>query len=170
MPRAANAFGSTCTRTAYFWAPKTRTCATPVRLEMRCASSVSAYSSTADSGRLAELSARNSTGESAGLTLRNEGGVVISAGSRRAAVLIADCTSSAAPSMSRSRSNWSVIRVEPSPLLEVIEPIPAMVANWRSSGVATDAAMVSGLAPGRLAVTWIVGKSTRGSAATGSRR
>ena len=28
-------------------------------------------------------------------------------------------------------------------------------------------AMVSGLAPGRLALTWMVGKSTCGSAATG---
>ena len=44
-----------------------------------------------------------------------------------------------------------------------------MVANCCSSGVATDEAMVSGLAPGRLAVTLIVGKSTFGSAATGSR-
>ena len=44
-----------------------------------------------------------------------------------------------------------------------------MVANCCSSGVATDEAMVSGLAPGRLAVTLIVGKSTLGSAATGSR-
>ena len=96
--------------------------------------------------------------------------MVISVGSRRAAVLIADWTSSAAPSMSRLRSNWSVIRVSPSPLIEVIEVMPAMVANWRSSGVATEAAMVSGLAPGRLAVTWMVGKSTRGRAATGSSR
>ena len=30
--------------------------------------------------------------------------------------------------------------------------------------------MVSGLAPGRLAETWIVGKSTLGRAATGSKR
>ena len=30
--------------------------------------------------------------------------------------------------------------------------------------------MVSGLAPGKVAVTWMVGKSTRGSAATASSR
>ena len=42
-----------------------------------------------------------------------------------------------------------------------------MVENWRSSGVATDDAMVSGLAPGRVAFTWMVGKSTFGRSLTG---
>jgi len=41
--------------------------------------------------------------------------------------------------------------------------MPAMVENWPSSGVATDDAMVSALAPGRLADTWMVGKSTFGN-------
>ena len=36
----------------------------------------------------------------------------------------------------------------PSALTEVIESMPAMVESWRSSGVATEEAMVSGLAPG----------------------
>ena len=45
---------------------------------------------------------------------------------------------------------------------------PAIWPNWRSSGVATVAAMVSGLAPGTVALTWMVGKSTCGSGATGS--
>src|SRR5262249_24076164 len=44
---------------------------------------------------------------------------------------------------------------------------PAMRPNWRSSGVATAEAIVSGLAPGRLAETWIVGNSTCGSGETG---
>jgi hypothetical protein len=43
-----------------------------------------------------------------------------------------------------------------------------MRLNWRSSGVATAEAMVSGLAPGRFADTCIVGKSTCGSGETGS--
>ena len=43
-----------------------------------------------------------------------------------------------------------------------------MAANCCSSGVATEVAMVSGLAPGRVAQTVMVGKSTSGSAATGS--
>ncbi|MFK4603766.1 hypothetical protein ABIF57_003218 [Bradyrhizobium diazoefficiens] len=47
--------------------------------------------------------------------------------------------------------------------------MPGIWANWRSSGCATDEAMVSGLPPGRLAVIWMVGKSTCGSGATGSR-
>ncbi len=50
-----------------------------------------------------------------------------------------------------------VIEVLPSELEEFIESMPAMVENWRSSGVATDAAMVSGLAPGSAAFTWMVG-------------
>ena len=40
--------------------------------------------------------------------------------------------------------------------------------NWRSSGAVTSEAMVSGLAPGSWVVTWMVGKSTCGSADTGS--
>ena len=45
-----------------------------------------------------------------------------------------------------------------------------MVENWFSSGVATADAMVSGLAPGRLAVISSVGKSTFGRSLTGSAR
>src|SRR6185369_17746906 len=63
-----------------------------------------------------------------------------------------------------------VMLVEPIPLLDVMESMPAMVANWRSSVVATDAAMVSGLAPGRPAETWMVGKSTFGRSLTGNER
>ena len=47
--------------------------------------------------------------------------------------------------------------VLPSALEEVISVTPAMWLNWRSSGVATDEAMMSGLAPGRLADTEMVG-------------
>ena len=48
-----------------------------------------------------------------------------------------------------TRSNWSVICVEPRAFVEFIDVSPAMVENCRSSGVATDEAIVSGLAPGR---------------------
>ena len=85
------------------------------------------------------------------------------------AALIAVCTSVAAPSMARFRSNCRVIEVVPSPLVEFIEARPGIAANCCSSGVATDEAMVSGLAPGRVADTVMVGKSTLGSAATGNR-
>ncbi len=55
-------------------------------------------------------------------------------------------------------------------LIEAIEVMPAIVASCRSIGVATEAAIVSGLAPGNVIEIWMVGKSTRGSAATASRR
>ena len=58
----------------------------------------------------------------------------------------------------------------PSELEEVISVTPAIWPNCRSSGVATDDAMISALAPGRLAPTEIVGKSTCGSGETGSTR
>ena len=62
-----------------------------------------------------------------------------------------------------------VIEAEPSELVEVICVMPGICASWRSSGWATEEAMVSGLPPGSDAETWMVGKSTCGSGATGSR-
>ncbi len=53
---------------------------------------------------------------------------------------------------------------------EVIESIAGIVENCFSSGVATAEAIVSADAPGSVALTEIVGKSTLGSAATGSER
>src|SRR3954452_10542863 len=103
------------------------------------------YSSTVDIGSVGELRLMNRTGESPGLTLRKNGGVVISTGSRRCATASAVCTSSEAPSILRLRSNWIVICVEPSDDEEVIDEMPEMVESWRSIGDATDAAIVSGL-------------------------
>jgi hypothetical protein len=85
------------------------------------------------------------------------GGVGMSRGRSRDARAIAACTSCAALSMSRLRANCSVICVEPWPLCDVMESMPAIVENCFSSTVATAEAMVSGLAPGRLAETWRVG-------------
>src|SRR5271157_3176672 len=48
--------------------------------------------------------------------------------------------------------------------------MPAILPNWRSRGVATEEAMISGLAPGRPAPTETVGKSTWGSGETGNSR
>src|SRR5689334_9738199 len=136
-------------------------------MEMFCARVVSAASSTCDRASAGELRARYRMGWSAGFTLRNEGGVGISGGSWAAAWVMADCTSRAAPSRLRLRSNWMVTLVCPSELVEVIELMPAMVENCFSSGVATEEAMVSGLAPGTEALTWMVGKSTLGKSLTG---
>ena len=47
--------------------------------------------------------------------------------------------------------------VEPVELREVIESRPAMPVNWRSSTLATADDMVFGSAPGRLALTLMVG-------------
>ena len=58
-----------------------------------------------ESGSVGDRAAMNRTGKSDGLTLRKLGGVVISIGSRRCAMVSAVCTSSAAASMLRSRSN-----------------------------------------------------------------
>ena len=81
---------------------------------------------------------------------------------------MAPCTSTAAPSRLRLSANSSVICVEPSELTDVICSRPEIVENWFSSGVATDAPIVSGLAPGSCAVTSSVGKSTFGRSLTGS--
>ena len=67
---------------------------------------------------------------------------------------MATCTSCAAASMSRSRSNCSVMDVLPVLFVELIDETPAMAENCFSSGVAMADAIVSGLAPGRLALTW----------------
>ena len=92
------------------------------------------------------------------------------AGSWRAVAAIAEFTSWAAASMSRSSANCSVMRVVPWLDTELISSMPGMVENCFSSGVATAEAMVSGLAPGSSALTWMVGKSTFGSVDTGNRR
>ncbi len=47
--------------------------------------------------------------------------------------------------------------------------MPGIALNCTSSGVATEDAMVSGLAPGSCAVTRMVGNSASGNGATGSR-
>ena len=60
--------------------------------------------------------------------------------------------------------------VVPKKLADVISVTPAIRPNWRSSGVATDDAIISGLAPGKLAPTEIVGKSICGRADTGRAR
>src|SRR5262245_32484228 len=109
-------------------------------------------------------------GWSAGLTFVKVGGVGRPGGNKREAWVMAACTPTAAPSRPQFSANSSVICDEPSELTEVIDSSPAIMENWFSSGVATDDPIVSGLAPGRLAVTSSVGKSTFGRSLTGSER
>src|SRR6266480_3689562 len=146
------------------------TWATPGICDNVCPMVISPYSWTADNGSVADPNTTNSTGKSAGFTLRKLGGIVISIGSRRCAIVSAVWTSSAAASMLRLRSNWIVITLVPCDELDDIDEIPAMVDSWRSMMPATEAAMVSALAPGKVAVTAMVGKSTLGSAETGNSR
>ena len=53
-------------------------------------------------------------------------------------------------------------------LAEVISATPAMWPSWRSSGAATDEAIISGLAPGNAPCTEMVGISTCGNGDTGN--
>src|SRR5260370_21261044 len=96
-------------------------------------------------------------GWSAGFTVWCEGGVGSSGGSGDRVLAIIDCTSCAAASMLRSSVNCSVMLVLPRALEDVMESTPAIVENCFSSGNATADAMVSGLAPGSDAFTWMVG-------------
>ena len=93
------------------------------------------------------------TGASAGLTLRYDGGMVISIGKRFCARNKAACTSTAALSMSRLLLNSSVTLVLPNTLVELMTLIPSMVENSFSKGRATADAIFSGLAPGKVALT-----------------
>src|ERR1700722_18388569 len=108
-------------------------------------------------------------GASAGFTFRYVGLLGRLVGRYPRAALMAASTSRAAALMSRFNSNCSVMPVPPNVLVEVISVIAAIRPNWRSRGVATDDAMVSGLAPGRFACTLMVGKSTCGKGDTGSK-
>jgi hypothetical protein len=117
-----------------------------------------------------EVSASAITGACDGFTLRCCGSPGMPLGSWLRAVLIAACTSRAASFMLRSRSKLSWMRALPCELAEFMSTRPGIVPSARSSGAVTFAAMLSGLAPGRLALTSIEGESTCGSGATGSRR
>jgi hypothetical protein len=170
MSYLASVMGLSSTRTAGSEAPPTKTCPTPSIWASFCWRIVEATSYIRPVSTVAEVSAMIMIGASAGFTLRYVGLMGRFDGSWPAAALIADWTSRAAPLMSRARSNCRATLVEPRKLAEVISVTAAIRPNWRSSGVATAEAMVSGLAPGSDAETWMVGKSTWGSGATGSSR
>src|SRR6267154_2455072 len=121
-------------------------------------------------GRVAELTPIKTIGMSAALLLRNDGGLGMPGGSSGVAALIAVTTSTDAPSMLRFKSNCSEMEVEPIERTDVMESSPEIAVNCRSSGVATAEAMVDGDAPGRLALTLMVGKSTVGRSETGRAR
>ena len=166
-PIDASATGLTRMRIAGCSAPLTETSATPSTCDSRCATTVSAASYITLGCTVCEVIARIMIGVADGLDLRNDGRDGRSLGRSVSAALIAACTSRAAPSMSRLRSNCTVMRVSPSDERDVISVTPGISPSRRSSGAATVCAMVSGSAPGRLALTLMVGKSTVGMLATG---
>src|SRR3979411_753864 len=98
---------------------------------------ISPYSLTAHTGSVHEPSTTNNPGKSAGFTLRKLGGIVISIGSRRWAIVSAVCTSSAAASMLRLRSNWIVMTLVPCEELDDIEEVPAVGDTCRPLTQAT---------------------------------
>src|SRR5215831_529173 len=107
-------------------------------------------------------------GVSAELTFRKIGGFGRFFDNCPAAALIAAWMSWAAASILRLRSNCTMMLAKPRALVDVIWVTPEICANWRSNGVETEDAIVSGLAPGRVAETRMVGKSTWGSWEIGS--
>ncbi len=118
-------------------------------------------------GRVFEVSARMRIAQALALDLRKLGRFGRSPGRSATAALRAAWTSRAALSILREMSNWIEIELVPSELVEVSSTTPGISPRRRSSGAATVAAMVEGSAPGRFAVTWMVGYSMLGNAATG---
>src|ERR1700728_3377093 len=70
--------------------------------------------------------------------------------------------------MLRFVPNCRLMRAEPSELDDVISVTSTIWLRWRSSGLATVVATSTGLAPGKVACTEMVGISTSGSGETGS--
>ena len=136
-------------------------------VEMLGESRFSANAFRSDRFTEGELMRTTRTGVSAGLTLRYDGGIVISMGKRFCALNKAAWTSTAALSISRSLLNSSVMLVLPKKFVELMTLMPSIVENSFSSGKATEAAIFSGDAPGSEALTEIIGELKLGSAATG---
>ena len=118
-PLVTSFAGSICTRIDGFCSPPMVTWDTPEIWLICCAIFTSALSSTTVRGRRSEVADNSMMGESAGLTFLQVGGVGRFLGNWPEAALMAACTSLAAPSMLRSRSNWIVIALEPSDEVEV---------------------------------------------------
>src|ERR1700739_3261434 len=107
------------------------TCATPEIWLICWASWASTASLTVGSGKVSDGADRNRIGEYAGLTLREGGGEGRFFGNWPLAALMAPCTSLAAPSMLRLRSNWMVTAALPRELGGVLCGVAGVCANWR---------------------------------------
>ena len=162
MPLAAIFSGSTSIRTARFCCPPISTCATPGSAK----SAATARSRHSHRGRSAaspsDCAARIMIGASDGFTFRYVGGPGMVFGNWPLAS--PEWPPGCRPPRHRCcgpRSNCTVTLVVPRMLDDVSCDTPGIWAIWVSSGCATVAAMVSGLAPGNCPVTTMVGKSTQ---------
>src|ERR1700756_3168412 len=90
---------------------------------------------------------------SEGLRFSNVGGCGRFLGRSASAELIAVCTSTAAESTLRDRSNSTVIELAPRELVDEIDTTPGRNASALSRGEVTEAATVSALAPGSVVDT-----------------
>jgi len=169
IPRVASAFGSSWMRTAYFCEPNTWTCATPLIVEIRCARLFLGVIVN-DGERLRFRRQRKVHDRQVGridLPLRRRRRqrrreLARRRGDRRLHVLGSSVDVALERKLDRDRCRAVVDTTSSNRCRDGGELL--------FSGVATDDAIVSGLAPGRLACTWIVGKSTFGSALTGNKR
>ena len=168
IPYLNRACGFSSTRTAGSELPPTLTFPTPGIWEIFWARIVEATSYSWPGLSVPEFISSTMIGSSAELDFRYVGLLRRAVGRSARAPLIAACTSRAAPSMSRLSPNCRLMFVLPTELCEVISVTLAICPSRRSSGVATELAIVSGLAPAMEALTPIVGKSTWGTGATGS--
>jgi hypothetical protein len=92
------------------------------------------------------------------LTLRNDGGVLIVGGSCRKRARNGGLHVLRRASISRSSENWRVICEAPTMLVDDMLSIPRSARIPSPAASATAEAIVSGLAPGSAAETWMVGE------------
>ena len=109
--------------------------------------------------------AKLTTGSASGSTFVITGGLT-SGGSSRTACATFSRTSCAASLMSRSSTNFSVMRAFPSRITAVISSMPEMLLSACSVGSTTALFSSSGLAPGRLIDTCTTAGSALGSRST----
>ena len=80
-----------------------------------------------------------------------------SLGNKLAPALMAACTCCSAMSRVRSSEKRRVIMDAPPALMELIWSRPGIWPSCRSKGAVMDEVTTSGLAPGYMVVTWMVG-------------
>src|SRR5271170_3492931 len=117
-------------RTAGRALPPMVTWPTPLICESFCATIESATSYMRLRGNTSDRRATIMIGESAGLIFLYVGRLGRFVGNCPDDALMAACTSRAAASMFRLRSNCSVTDVDPARLLDVISVTPAILPNW----------------------------------------